>query len=45
LKAAQYVSQQVFLNLEKQMFKELIMEQKTMERIMHTLTTGKPLRN
>ena len=41
----QYIDQQVFLNLEKQAFKELIMEQKTMERIMHTLTTGKPLRN
>ena len=41
----QFVSQQVFLNLEKQVFKELIMEQKTMERIMHTLSTGKPLRN
>lgn len=41
----QWLDQQVFLNLEKQMFKELIMEGKTMERIMHTLTTGKPLRN
>jgi 3-hydroxyacyl-CoA dehydrogenase len=41
----QFVDQQVFLNLEKQVFKELIMEGKTMERIMHTLTTGKPLRN
>ncbi|MDQ7035603.1 MAG: enoyl-CoA hydratase/isomerase family protein [Anaerolineae bacterium] len=41
----QFISQQVFLNLEKQVFKELITEQKTMERIMHTLSTGKPLRN
>jgi 3-hydroxyacyl-CoA dehydrogenase len=41
----QFVDQQVFLNLEKQVFKELIMEGKTMERIMHTLQTGKPLRN
>jgi 3-hydroxyacyl-CoA dehydrogenase len=41
----QWIDQQVFLNLEKKMFKELIMEGKTMERIMHTLTTGKPLRN
>jgi len=41
----QYIHQQVFLNLEKQMFKELMMEQKTMERITHTLSTGKPLRN
>jgi 3-hydroxyacyl-CoA dehydrogenase len=41
----QWIDQQVVLNLEKKMFKELIMEGKTMERIMHTLTTGKPLRN
>jgi len=41
----QYIDQQVFLNLEKQMFKALIMEGKTMERVAHTLTTGKPLRN
>jgi 3-hydroxyacyl-CoA dehydrogenase len=41
----QYVDQQIFLNLEKQMFKELVMQPRTMERIMHTLTTGKPLRN
>lgn len=41
----QWIDQQVFLNLEKKMFKELIMEGKTMERIMHTLQTGKPLRN
>lgn len=42
---AQHLPQQVFLNLEKEAFKALVMNPKTMERIMHTLTTGKPLRN
>ena len=42
---AQYLPQQVFLNLEKQAFMELAMTPKTMERVMHMLTTGKPLRN
>ncbi|MGB7342030.1 MAG: 3-hydroxyacyl-CoA dehydrogenase NAD-binding domain-containing protein [Phototrophicaceae bacterium] len=40
-----YLPQQVFLNLEKQAFMELAMTPKTMERVMHMLTTGKPLRN
>ncbi|MCP4358909.1 MAG: 3-hydroxyacyl-CoA dehydrogenase/enoyl-CoA hydratase family protein [Chloroflexi bacterium] len=33
------------LNLERQMFLELLHEEKTRERIMHMLQTGKPLRN
>ncbi|MEO1286688.1 MAG: 3-hydroxyacyl-CoA dehydrogenase NAD-binding domain-containing protein [Chloroflexota bacterium] len=40
-----HLPQQVFLNLEKQAFMELAMTPKTMERVMHMLTTGKPLRN
>ena len=40
-----HLPQQVFLNLEKEAFKALVMNPKTMERIMHTLQTGKPLRN
>lgn len=40
-----HLPQQVFLNLEKQAFMELAMTQKTMERVMHMLSTGKPLRN
>lgn len=41
----QFVSQQMFLELEKQAFKELAMQPKTLERVTHMLTTGKPLRN
>lgn len=33
------------LNLERQMFLELLHEEKTRERIMHMLQMGKPLRN
>lgn len=40
-----HLPQQVFLNLEKQAFMELASTPKTMERVMHMLTTGKPLRN
>ncbi|MEO0597504.1 MAG: enoyl-CoA hydratase-related protein, partial [Chloroflexota bacterium] len=40
-----HIPQQVFLNLEKQAFVELAMTPKTMERVMHMLSTGKPLRN
>lgn len=40
-----WVDQQVFLNLERKAFLELIMETKTQERIMHMLSTNKPLRN
>lgn len=45
LAEAQYLPQEVFLNLERQSFVELAMMPKTMERIMHMLSTGKPLRN
>jgi 3-hydroxyacyl-CoA dehydrogenase len=41
----QFLPQQVFLNLEKQGFINLAMQEKTMQRIMHFLQTGKPLRN
>ncbi|MEL6525563.1 MAG: enoyl-CoA hydratase-related protein [Chloroflexota bacterium] len=40
-----HIPQQVFLNLEKQAFVDLAMTPKTMERVMHMLSTGKPLRN
>ncbi|MGJ3240292.1 MAG: 3-hydroxyacyl-CoA dehydrogenase NAD-binding domain-containing protein [Anaerolineae bacterium] len=40
-----HLPQQVFLNLERQAFMELAMTPKTMERVMHMLQTGKPLRN
>ena len=39
------VPQQWLLKLERDLFFELIETQKTQERIKHTLTTGKPLRN
>ncbi len=41
----QWVSQQFILNLEREAFLELIMEEKTQARIMHMLQTNKPLRN
>ena len=41
----QWVSQHFILNLERQAFLELIMEEKTQARIMHMLQTNKPLRN
>jgi 3-hydroxyacyl-CoA dehydrogenase len=40
-----HLPQAVFLKLERQAFMELAMTPKTMERVMHMLTTGKPLRN
>ena len=40
-----YVSEQEILDLEKEAFLSLMGEKKTQERIMHMLTTGKPLRN
>jgi 3-hydroxyacyl-CoA dehydrogenase len=40
-----YVSEQEILDLEKEAFISLMGEKKTQERIMHMLTTGKPLRN
>ena len=39
------VDEQWLLDRERQYFLELVQMQKTQERIVHTLTTGKPLRN
>jgi 3-hydroxyacyl-CoA dehydrogenase len=43
--AAQSVSEQYVLDLEREAFVSLCGERKTQERIAHTLRTGKPLRN
>ncbi len=45
LSAAQWVDEQYFLDLEREAFVALCGEPKTIERIQHMLTTGKPLRN
>ena len=45
LSAAQTVSEQYVLDLEREAFVSLCGEKKTQERIAHTLKTGKPLRN
>jgi 3-hydroxyacyl-CoA dehydrogenase len=45
LSAPTWVDEQYILDLEREAFVSLIMEPKTMERIMHMLSTGKPLRN
>ena len=39
------VSEQHLLDLEREAFLSLVAERKTLERIQHTLKTGKPLRN
>ena len=39
------VSEQYLLDLEREAFISLLGERKTLERIQHTLKTGKPLRN
>lgn len=39
------VSEQYLLDLEREVFLSLLGERKTLERIEHTLKTGKPLRN
>ncbi|PCJ93383.1 MAG: 3-hydroxyacyl-CoA dehydrogenase [Flavobacteriaceae bacterium] len=39
------VSEQYLLDLEREAFLSLCTERKTLERIQHTLKTGKPLRN
>ena len=39
------ISEQHFLDLEREAFLKLLGEPKTLARIQHTLTTGKPLRN
>ena len=41
----QWVAQRYLLDLERQAFLDLIMQEKTQERIMHMLRTNKPLRN
>jgi len=40
-----FVSEQYLLDLEREAFLKLSGERKTLERIQHTLKTGKPLRN
>ena len=45
LSSAQWVDEQYFLDLEREVFVSLCGEQKTAERIQHMLATGKPLRN
>jgi 3-hydroxyacyl-CoA dehydrogenase len=45
LSAPQTVSEQYLLDLEREAFVSLCGERKTIERISHTLKTGKPLRN
>jgi 3-hydroxyacyl-CoA dehydrogenase len=45
LTSAQLVSEQYVLDLEREAFVSLCGERKTLERIAHTLKTGKPLRN
>jgi 3-hydroxyacyl-CoA dehydrogenase len=45
LTAPQFVSEQYLLDLEREAFVSLCGERKTIERISHTLKTGKPLRN
>lgn len=42
---ATMVSEQHLLDLEREAFMSLLGERKTLERIQHTLKTGKPLRN
>ncbi len=41
----QYVTEQYLLDLEREAILSLLSERKTLERIEHTLKTGKPLRN
>jgi len=45
LSKPQWVDPQVILDLEREAFLSLLGEQKTLDRIMHMLNTGKPLRN
>ena len=45
LSSKQRVSEQYLLDLEREAFLSLCSERKTLERIQHTLKTGKPLRN
>jgi 3-hydroxyacyl-CoA dehydrogenase len=45
LSAPQWVDEQVILDLEREAFLSLLGQEKTIDRIKHLLTTGKPLRN
>jgi 3-hydroxyacyl-CoA dehydrogenase len=45
LTSQQFVSEQYIMDLEREVFLSLCGEPKTVERIKHTLKTGKPLRN
>ncbi len=45
LTSLHFVSEQYIMDLEREVFLGLCGEPKTMERIRHTLKTGKPLRN
>ena len=45
LSSLHFVSEQYILDLEREAFLSLCGEAKTLERIQHTLKTGKPLRN
>ncbi len=45
LSAGQWVDEQHFLDLEREVFVELLAQPKTMERIQYMLQSGKPLRN
>jgi 3-hydroxyacyl-CoA dehydrogenase len=45
LTSLHFVSEQYIMDLEREAFLSLCGEPKTMERIKHTLKTGKPLRN
>lgn len=45
ISAPEWVDEQYILDLEREAFVELIQTGKTMERVLHTLKTGQPLRN
>lgn len=45
LSSAQWVDEQFLLDLEREVFIGLVAQPKTLERIQHMLSTGKPLRN
>jgi 3-hydroxyacyl-CoA dehydrogenase len=45
LSSGQWVEEQFFLDREREVFVALCRQPKTLERIQHMLSTGKPLRN
>ncbi len=45
LSSPQQVSEQYLLDLEREAFLSLLGQKKTLERVQHILTTGRPLRN